>query len=238
MKKIFTIFAVIMVALFFSCVASSLARQIAAPPLLEQQPAPPPVPPVVGPNSLPPGVAPGPAAPLPAPVPGPPAPASGPGVPPPAGPGRGRRAPARASLASLPAAVATVKEIEGRLLPGKVWALAGPAGETDCKAGVLYQGSVVAVLHFNPLNGEILPLGMRPPVCPETPQLDMVKVKLATIVQGLKILPVAQFREPEASWVFPVTCDSKIVAYLKVYYDGIHIVPDYPMTQEMARFGR
>ncbi|NPA25270.1 MAG: hypothetical protein GXO34_05545 [Deltaproteobacteria bacterium] len=231
MKKFFTIFAVIMVALLFSCVASSLARQIAAPPLLEQQPAPPPIPPAVGPNPAPPGVAPGPAAP-------PPAPAPGPGVPPPAGPGRGRMAPARVSLASLSAAVATVKEIEGRFLPGKVWALAGPAGETDCKAGVLYQGSVVAVLHFNPLNGEILPLGMRPPVCPETPQINMVKAKLATIVQGLKILPVAQFREPEASWVFPLTCDSKIVAYLKVYCDGIHIVPDYPMIQEMARFGR
>jgi hypothetical protein len=44
--------------------------------------------------------------------------------------------------------------------------------------------------------------------------------------------------EPEASWVFPVALGNTIVAHLKVYYDGVHIVPDYPANQEMAYYGQ
>jgi len=50
-------------------------------------------------------------------------------------------------------------------------------------------------------------------------------------------LPYADFREPEACWGFPVSLGNTIVAEIKVYYDGIHILPDYKENQEMMFYG-
>ncbi|RUM74161.1 MAG: hypothetical protein DSZ10_02120, partial [Sulfurovum sp.] len=92
----------------------------------------------------------------------------------------------------------------------------GPAGEIEEKAGVLYQGSVVAVLHFNPLDGTVLPLGIHPRACQPPLQVQAVKTRLGAVIHELKILPVAEFMEPEASWSFPVALGNAIVAHLKV----------------------
>jgi len=95
-----------------------------------------------------------------------------------------------------------------------------------------------AVLHFNPLDGSVLPFGIHTSIYQNTHQIQAVKARLTTVIHELKILPVAEFREPEACWVFPVALGNTIVAYLKVYYDGIHIVPDYPANQKMTYYGQ
>ena len=43
---------------------------------------------------------------------------------------------------------------------------------------------------------------------------------------------------PEACWLFPVALGDTIVAHVKVYYDGIHIVQDYAGNQEMMFYGQ
>ena len=222
MKKNFIVFTVITLSMLFCLVPYSMAEQNTAPPLLVQQPAAhPPLP----------GISPvGPPAPRIPPRP--------PLAPPPPGPGTGQTIPAQTLLKNLPTAVTTVQKIGNQLTPGKVWTLQGPAGETEVKAGILYQGSVVAVLHFNPLDGSVLPLGIHPRVYQNTCQIQAVKSRLTTLIHELRILPAAEFREPEASWVFPVALGNTIVAHLKVYYDGIHIVPDYPANQEMTYYGQ
>ncbi len=222
MKKVLVVFALITLSMPLCLVSYSMAEQNTAPPLLAQQPATqPPLP----------GVSPA----------GPPAPGTPPGppvAPPPPGSGIGQTIPAQTLLNNLPAAVTTVQKIGSQLTPGKVWTRLGPAGEIEVKAGVMYQGSVVAVLHFNPQDGSVLPLGIHARIYQDTRQIQAVKARLTTIIHGLRILPVAEFREPEASWCFPVALGNAIVAHLKVYYDGLHIVPDYPANQEMTYYGQ
>ncbi len=215
MKKVFTVITVLM--LF--CVASYAGtEQNTFPPLLVQQPA-----------------AQSPVSPEP-PAPG--TPPEPPVAPPPPGPGIGQTIPAQTLLNNLPTAVTTVQKIGSQLTPGKVWTMQGPAGEIEVKAGILYQGSVVAVLHFNPLDGSVLPLGIHPSAYQNTNQIQAIKTRLTTVIRELKILPAAEFMEPEASWSFPVALGNTIVVHLKVYYDGIHIVPDYTANQEMTYYGQ
>ncbi len=223
MKKVFIAFTIVTISALFCLVHYSMAQQNTPPPLLMQQaPAPPSVP----------GVSPG--------LPAPGSPPGSPTPPPPPGPGIGvvQTIPTQTLLNNLSTAVTTGERIGNLLTPGKVWTMQGPAGEIEIKAGVLYQGSVVAVLHFNPLDGSVLPLGIHPRIYQNSIQIQAVKARLTAIISELKILPAAEFREPEASWSFPVALGNTIVAHLKVYYDGIHIVPDYPANQEMMFYGQ
>jgi len=148
--------------------------------------------------------------------------------------------PIKTLLSNLPAAVTTAQKITNQLTPGKVWIKRAPAGEIELKAGILYQGTVVAVLHFNPQDGSLLPLGIHPRIyqIPAKNMIQVIKNQLPNIIRELKILSAAEFREPEASWVFPVALGNTIVSHIKVYYDGIHIVPDYPANQEMSYYGQ
>ncbi len=233
MKKFFAVFTALTLSTLFYPVPYSMAEQNTVPPLLVQQPAAQPPPPGVLPS----------APPAPGTPPGPPAPGTPPGppvAPPPPGPGIGQAIPEQTLLNNLPTAVTTVQKIGSQLIPGKVWTMRGPTGEVEVKAGILYQGSVVAVLHFNPVDGSVFPIGIhtRTYQNQNTNQLQAIKTRLTTVIHGLKILPVAEFMEPEASWCFPVAFGNKIVAHLKVYYDGIHIVPDYPANQEMTYYGQ
>ena len=225
MKKFFAVFTALTLSTLFYPVSYSMAEQNTVPPLLVQQPAAQPPPPGVLPSAPP-------APPAPGTPPGPPV------APPPPGPGIGQAIPEQTLLNNLPTAVTTVQKIGSRLTPGKVWTMRGPAGEVEVKTGILYQGSVVAVLHFNPLDGSVFPLGIHTRTYQNTNQLQAIKTRLTTVINGLKILPVAEFLEPEASWCFPVALGNTIVAHLKVYYDGIHIVPDYPANQEMTYYGQ
>ena len=58
------------------------------------------------------------------------------------------------------------------------------------------------------------------------------------MIDKLQIIPAAEFREPDASWSFPVVLGDRIVARLNVYYDGIHILQDYGANQGMIFYGQ
>lgn len=161
-------------------------------------------------------------------------------VAPPHGPGIAvvQTIPVQALLADLSKAEATVRQIGRQLTPGKVWVMRAPGGELEIKAGLLYEGVAVAVLHFSPRDGRLLPLGVNPPVYQSSVQIQTIKNRLDAVIRDLKILPAAEFLEPEASWSFPVAAGGTMVARLKVYYDGIHIMQDYPASQEMMFYGQ
>ncbi|MBW1981269.1 MAG: hypothetical protein JRJ12_08595 [Deltaproteobacteria bacterium] len=212
MKKVCLVFVILLSVIFFA--ENSLAQTIAGPPLLLQQvPAPPPAP----------GVSPG-----------------QPVAPPPPGPGMavGQTIPPSILLTNLTKAVAAVKRLGSRLSPGKVWIGRGPGGEIEIKAGLLYQGIVIAALHFDPRNGRMLPLGISPHAYQIGIQLAALKARLANMIKKLKILSAAEFVDPEVSWSFPVALGNTIVTHVKVYYDGTHIVQDYAASQEMMFYGQ
>ncbi len=230
MKTALLLLMVMAIAVFFCGIQVSEAQSTGAPPLLVQQtPAQPasyqvPLPP---PPSAPPmpGVAPGP-----------------PGAPPPPPPhafaDMVRSLSVRELLGNLRTAVETAGRMNGQLSMGKVWTMELPRGEIDMKAGLMYRGTVVAVLHLNPEDGTVLPMGMPPRICSNVMDMASIKARLSGVVGQLKVLDVAEFREPEGSWSFPVVLGNTIVSHLKVYYDGVHIVPDYPADQEMTRYGQ
>ncbi len=223
-KKLLIGFTIITISILYNRVSNTTAgRNIAFPPLMQQS-ATPPSPLIVSPKPAEPGILSGQPVILPPPV-----------------SSIDQAISAQTLLNSLPVAVTTVQKISGQLIPGKVWTMRGPDGEIKVKAGILYQGRVVAVLHFNPLDSRVLPIGMHTRVYQlhqKAFQIQTIKTQLTDIVHKLKILPVAEFRKPETSWIFPIVLGNAIVSHLKVYYDGIHIVPDYPANQEMTYYGQ
>ncbi len=220
MKKIVFISTFMLAAfLMFGISVSVQAQQNNTVPLLMQQPAAQ-VPPVVMP---PPGV-----------VPGQPAP------PPPGMQGVQvvQTIPVSTLLANLSQAVQTASKLNKLLTTGKVWLTRGPGGQLELKAGLLYRGVAVAVLRFNPLNGHVLPIGVNPQVYQSSITMQKVKSGFSAVIPQLKILPAAEFIEPETCWSFPVTLGNLVVAHVKIYYDGIHVLQDYPATQEMTFYGQ
>ena len=135
-------------------------------------------------------------------------------------------------------AVNTAKKVKAYLTAGKIWTKIGRRGETEIKAAILYEGVVVAVLHFNPIDGSVLPLGLHPIANRMVISIENIREKLPAIIHALEVLNGAEYREPESVWVIPLAYKSMIVAHLKIYIDGIHIVPDYPANQEMQLYGK
>ncbi len=140
-------------------------------------------------------------------------------------------------LSNAALAVNTVQKAMPYLLPGKVWTRLGPRGEAEIKAAVIYEGVAVMVLHFNPENGSILPIGAHPKVFQVAPGIiEQIKSQLPQLIKKLRVLDAAEYREPERAWAIPIAYENLIVGHLKVYEDGIHLIPDYPATQEMRMY--
>ncbi len=130
-------------------------------------------------------------------------------------------------------AVETAKKAKAYLTAGKIWTMTGPRGEMEIKAAILYEGTAVAVLHFSPIDGSLLPLGFHPIVSKVSVKIENIEKSLPAIIKSLKVLDGAEYREPESVWAVPLAYKGMIVAHLKIFVDGIHIVPDYPANQEM-----
>jgi hypothetical protein len=218
MKNLSVIFIVLSLLPFSGFAQKTAVQSNETPPLLIQQ-----SPPL---NVVPPLPGPGPA------VSAPPAPALGP-----AGVSPIQTIPMQTILNNLNQAVITSKKVNKLLTSGKVWVTRAPSGEIEIKAGLLYQGSVVALLHFDPLSGNILPLGIVTHTYQNNVQLQSIKTKFSSAVGSLKILPFAEFLEPEACWLFPVVLNNIVVTHIKIYYDGIHVLQDYAANQEMVFYG-
>jgi len=222
MKKIIFITTIFVVFLIFGLTASVVAQQNNTVPVLMQQNL----------SQMPPAVRP----PLQNIAPGQPAPQ-------PPNPGMQgvqvvQTIPTEILVTNLAQAVQTARKLNKLLTVGKVWLTRAPGGELELKAGLLYQGVVVAVLRLNPSDGSVLPLGVNPHVFQSRIPIQTVKSKLSAIVSQLKIMPVAEFTEPEACWSFPVALGNGLVAHVKIYYDGLHVLQDYVANQEMVFYGQ
>jgi hypothetical protein len=219
--KNYSFLSVILIMLFFpGHIPDLMAQENVTPPLMIRQNAVPPVPPPA-PGDVPP--------PPPGNQPLPPGPAGIPVV---------STIPAQSLMAALPQAVATTEKLSKLLTAGRVWYNRAPGGEVEVKGAILYQGEVVAVLHFDPADGNVLPLGINPHVMQNNTGINTIKTNLSSAVARLKIVPAAEYMEPEACWSFPVTLGDVIVTHIKVYYDGVHVMEDYVANQEMSFYGQ
>jgi len=141
-------------------------------------------------------------------------------------------------LANLSKALTTIQQLNKQLTAGRVWFTRSPTGEIEIKGGLLYQGVVVAVLHFHPKEGEPLPEGLNPHCWRTSLVLTTIQDRFSSMIGDLKILPAATFAEPEACWIFPVVFNNAIVTHIKIFYDGLHVVQDFAANQEMLFYGQ
>ncbi|GEM_PF-706276 len=237
MKKHIVVYSIVVFMAVAGLVCGAIAQSLPGPP--------PPMPPAPA-AAVSPAAGAGPTAPAgiggpPAPpLPGGPAPPPVAVQPPPVGPPAAiaPAVPTQALIADLPRAEATVRELSGRLTPGEVRLVRGPGGEVILAAELIYRGTPVAVLHFDPRDGRLLPLGVPSHAFRSTVPAGAVRDRLAAITRELKVLPAAEFLAPEASWSFPVVRGDAVVARVKVYHDGIHIVAQSVAEPRRISYGR
>ncbi len=134
-------------------------------------------------------------------------------------------------------AVQTAREVKEYLSAGKAWAVRGPGGEVELKGGIVYQGIVIATVRFDPLSGEVLPEGYHARVYELRVSPESLVSRLQDVISKIEVVDGASYREPEACWVIPLVYDSMIIAHIKIYTDGIHVIPDYVADREMKWFG-
>ena len=68
-------------------------------------------------------------------------------------------------------------------------------------------------------------------------EIETIKKQCYLIVNHIKVLEGVWYREPEGCWIIPLVYQEEVIASLKIYYDGEHIIPDYEATNDMAYYG-
>ena len=68
--------------------------------------------------------------------------------------------------------------------------------------------------------------------------IEKIKKELPEIVRNLEILGGAEFREPENAWVIPVAYQGLIVGHIKIFSDGLQVIPDFRAEEESQYFAR
>ncbi|HII61323.1 hypothetical protein [Pyrococcus horikoshii] len=100
---------------------------------------------------------------------------------------------------------------------------------------ILYLNFAIDRLHYDPKKERPLPKG-----CPRSSragEVGEIEEKVEKILEEAKILPAAEFREPENCWIVPVAWKSFIILHIRVSADGKEIIPDYRLTEEIRRHG-
>ncbi len=134
-------------------------------------------------------------------------------------------------------AVATSRACVNTLRPGRVWKHRGPRGEFEIKACLMLADKPVAVLHFSPEDGSLLPKGLHALSAGKEDVVPKVVERLKTISEELSVLDGAEFREPEFCWAIPLAHQGRIVGHIKVSADGAEVVVDRKTVDEIARLG-
>ncbi|AFL96044.1 hypothetical protein CL1_1848 [Thermococcus cleftensis] len=100
---------------------------------------------------------------------------------------------------------------------------------------VMYLDFAIDRVHYDPRTGTPAPKGA-PPHC--RPSLEGAKERVEAILKEARVVDAAEFREPEDCWVVPVAWETFIILHVRVSADGKELVPDYPLTEEVRRYGR
>lgn len=133
------------------------------------------------------------------------------------------------------AAVTSSRNCLPLLQPGRAWLHQAPRGEYEIQGCLLLNGEPVAVLRFNPEDGNLLPKGLHALRPGQPNMVSVVESKLSKIAGELKALDGAEFREPEACWAVPLAHVGRIVGHMKVSADGASMLPDRKASEEMAK---
>ena len=128
----------------------------------------------------------------------------------------------------------TASLMKEHLSAGKLWKKrVPPDGELVIVGAIIFNGKAVSSIEFSPSDGLVLPKGYHPHVFSLSVEYEKIKEYFEKIVYELKLGDGAEYREPESSWEIPLIYRGMVVAHIKVYYDALHILPDFIVDQEM-----
>ena len=141
-------------------------------------------------------------------------------------------------LGKVSVAIKTAKELKTFMEPGGVIVKTAPNGEIEIKGTILYKGAVIATIHFSPETGNVLPLGLVEHTFTQKIRVNMLKQNLTNILKKIKIANSVSFAEPEKAWRIYFSYNNFIIGEIKIYYNGVYVIPDYASTEEMRIFGK
>ena len=132
-------------------------------------------------------------------------------------------------------AIELVKAAKSDFFVGNPWKRRHPHGRTDVQVPLMYNSFVLDLIGFDPISFSVLPKGIPHVMTEREPILDLERVKevVKEAIEGLVILPGAEFREPEDAWVIPGAYNHLIIAHIRVSHDGSALVPDFHATSMM-----
>ncbi len=136
-------------------------------------------------------------------------------------------------LGYMPKAVNTANKLNRLIKPGKIWVERAVGGEVEIKGAILYKNVVVAVVRFGLKDSEPLPVGVIYHTYKENIDTRKIQSRFLDLFDKLRILPYAEFIEPQRCWAFPIVLDNKIVSYAKIFYDGAYVVEDSVANRQM-----
>ncbi len=136
-------------------------------------------------------------------------------------------------LKNIPTAIDTAQQVLKYLSISKIWINTAPMGEKEVKGALIYNNFAIGPVNFSALTGEILPKGFHQRVFKVTVDVDKIASNFQNILKNLTIASGVEYREPEACFVIPIIYNGKIISEIKVFNDGRHVIPDYPLTEEL-----
>ncbi len=140
-------------------------------------------------------------------------------------------------LGNVVRALSSARAIVGALSLSKWWIKESPIDGVSVKIAILYRGFAVGIIELSPVDGKPLPCGFHPRI----PELIVAQKELSDSVDllasNLRIVEGVEYREREMSFAVPVAFGNLMVSHINIYCDGIHVLPDYLVMQEMKLFG-
>ena len=132
-------------------------------------------------------------------------------------------------------AIATAQTAVSDLEAGNVFLKREPRGELIVKGVLSFNGMPVAALRFNPASGALMPKGLHPLPCDAPDSLEKFRAELGILVKSVKVMPGAEFREPEFCWAVPLVHSGRIVADIKISGSGDQVIEDRKLVEELRQ---
>ena len=133
-------------------------------------------------------------------------------------------------------AIETAKAALAYIVVGPPLIRYGPAGEVHVDVPLLYHGMALDRVHFDPSLKMPSPKGRPGRAWGVRVDEHEVRSVMEAVLKESRVLDAVEYREPEAAWAVPLAWRNFIIAHIKVSHDGMHIIPDYGLTEEVRRY--
>ncbi len=109
------------------------------------------------------------------------------------------------------------------------------AKEIHVDVPVMYLNFAIDRIHYDPQSNMPSPKG-RPVRALCEVNIKEIRKKIDEVLKECYAVEAAEFREPEDAWIIPIAWRKLIIMHVKVSYDGMELIPDYGLTEEVRRY--